>query len=308
MSDRMTIRHITARQHPRLFYSDIFTPISAGRRKKAVEWVKEFEDVTVTVRMFNQLDIADQDLLLCILAMASSAVNMKDRDEWMVKPSNRPESLKVGFVSHDGEGYKPSERSGYSIDKLPTINIQTTYHHILSELGRSTGGKDYKWLEASLDRLSSTSFHLEDKRYKYGGSNMISYMTDKDTKEISIHINALSAHSVWAKSGDYIKADRRERHALELDLSRALHDKLCARVRAGEKNRRFNADSILSLIYNDDRDAKGELKAIAKSTISMRRKQLGVAIEQVNKLPLWDIKTDGKGAKLTLVVSRKKPK
>ncbi|EJG1607209.1 replication initiator protein A [Vibrio parahaemolyticus] len=303
MGDRMTIRHIAARQHPRLFYSDIFTPVSAGRRKKGVEWVREFDDVTVTIRMFNQLDVADQDLLLCILAMARTAVNTKERKEYLIKPSERPDDLNA-----DLKDYKPSERAELSVEQLPTLHIQTTCYELLSDIGRSTGGDNYKWLISSLKRLASTSFILESGKHIFGGSNMLTFGLDKETNEVSIHLNALSAHSIWAPNGDYIYADRRERHALGLDLSRALHDKLCARVRAGEKNRVFNADNLLSLIYNDNRDEKGEVKVLAKSTISMRRKQLSIAIEQINKLPLWNIKTDGKGAKLTLSVSRKKAK
>ncbi|WP_191907762.1 replication protein C, IncQ-type [Vibrio fortis] len=300
----MTIRHIAARQHPRLFYSDIFTPISAGRRKKAVEWIREFEDVTVTIRMFNQLDVADQDLMLCILSIARSHVNTMDQKEYLVNPARTPEGLKSEL-----KGYKPSQRAKLSIERLPTLNIKTTCNELLTDIGRSTGGSDYKWLISSLKRLSSTSFFLENKKEIFGGSNMLSFNMDKDTNEVSIHINALSAHSIWAPFGDYIYSDRRERHTLDSDLARALHDKLCARVRAGEKNRRLKADELLSLIYNDSRDVKkaeSEDKDTVKKRLSKRRGQLMVAIKQVNKLPLWNIETDGRGAKLALVVSRKK--
>ncbi|KZX61040.1 hypothetical protein A3712_24820 [Vibrio sp. HI00D65] len=97
---------------------------------------------------------------------------------------------------------------------------------------------------------------------------MLSFNMDKDTNEVSIHINALSAHSIWAPFGDYIYSDRRERHTLDSDLARALHDKLCARVRAGEKNRRLKADELLSLIYNDSRDVKRQK---AKIKIQLKR-------------------------------------
>jgi hypothetical protein len=305
MGERMTIKHISARQHPRLFYSDIFTPVNAGRRKRGVEWIKEFDDVTVTIRMFDQLDVADQDLMLCILAMARSCVNTKERTEYLTRPSETPEALKSELS--ELKGYKPSERAELSIDKLPTLHIQTTCHELLSEIGRSTGGSDYKWLLGSLKRLSSTSFMLEDDKRLWGGSNILSFGLDKETKGVLIHLNALSAHSIWAPSGDYIYSDRRERHSLGLDLARSLHDKLCARVRAGEKNCRLKVDNLLQIIYND-RDAKGRYIVPTKFTVSKRRKRLEDAIEQINKLPAWSITIDGKGANMTIVASRKKAK
>lgn len=303
------IKHLAARQHPTLFYSDIFTPVSRGRRKKAVEWKKEVGETKVTIAMFNQLDIADQDLLLCILAMGRTVVKtFKAQSDYLItdelsdpKQKKLITELEATFTKKDGAMLKPSNRSGFSVDQLPALAITTTGYQILNDLNRPTNGVGYKWLDEALTRLSRTSFELEDKRYKYGGSRLLSYMTDKDTKEITITINALSAHSVWAENGDYIYSDRRERHALQTDLARSLHDKLCARVRGGEKDRRFYVDNLLLSIFNDEDPA-----SVAKQTVSTRRSSFKKATDEINALPLWSAKVTGKGSSQLLTVSRKK--
>lgn len=303
------IKHLAARQHPTLFYSDIFTPVSRGRRKKAVEWKKEVGETKVTIAMFNQLDIADQDLLLCILAMGRTVVKtFEAQSDYLItdefsdtKQKKLITELEATFTKKDGAMLKPSNRSSFSVDQLPALVITTNAYQILSDLNRTLNGANYKWLDESLTRLSRTSFELEDKRYKYGGSRLLSYMTDKDTKEITITLNALSAHSVWAENGDYIYSDRRERHALQTDLARSLHDKLCARVRGGEKDRRFYIDSLLLSIFNDDDPA-----TTAKQTVTTRRSSFKKATEEINGLPLWFAKVTGKGSSQLLTVSRKK--
>ncbi|EJG1202404.1 hypothetical protein CWW59_RS23240 [Vibrio parahaemolyticus] len=303
------IKHLAARQHPTLFYSDIFTPVSRGRRKKAVEWKKQVGDTTVTIAMFNQLDIADQDLLLCILAMARTVVKtFEEQSDYLITSEFSDDrqkklitELEATFTEKDGAKLKPSDRSNFSVDQLPALVIKTNGYQLLSDLGRPMGGGDYKWLDESLTRLSRTSFELEDKRHKYGGSRLLSYMTDKETKEITITLNALSAHSVWAENGDYIYSDRRERHALKTDLARSLHDKLCARVRVGEKDRRFYIDNLLLSIYNDDDPA-----SLGKSAVTNRRASFKKATEEINSLPLWSAKVTGKGSNQLLTVSRKK--
>jgi len=307
------IKHLAARQHPTLFYSDIFTPVSRGRRKKAVEWNKQVGNTKVTIAMFNQLDIADQDLLLCILAMARTVVKTfqgeasEKKDYFILEQGDNAKEkkliteLEATFTSKDGAMLKPSSRSKFSIDKLPALVITTTGYQLLTDLGRTTSGVDYKWLDESLKRLSRTSFELEDERYKYGGSRLLSYITDKETKEITITLNALSAHSVWAEKGDYIYSDRRERHALKTDMARSLHDKLCARVRVGEKDRRFYIDNLLLSIFNDDDPA-----SVSKSAVTNRRASLKKASDEINSLPQWSAKVTGKGSNQLLTVSRKK--
>lgn len=303
------IKHLAARQHPTLFYSDIFTPVSRGRRKKAVEWKKEVGETKVTIAMFNQLDIADQDLLLCILAMGRTVVKtFEAQSDYLItdefsdtKQKKLITELEATFTKKDGAMLKPSNRSSFSVDQLPALVITTTGYQILNDLNRPTNGVGYKWLDEALTRLSRTSFELEDKRYKYGGSRLLSYMIDKDTKEITITLNALSAHSVWAENGDYIYSDRRERHALQTDLARSLHDKLCARVRGGEKDRRFYVDNLLLSIFNDE-----DPTSVAKQTVSTRRASFKKATDEINALPLWSAKVTGKGSNQLLTVSRKK--
>lgn len=307
------IKHLAARQHPTLFYSDIFTPVSRGRRKKGVEWKKQVGETTVTIAMFHQLDIADQDLLLCILAMGRTIVKTFEgelnqaKDYFIVNGGDSDKEkkliteLEATFTKKDGAMLKPSNRSSFSVDQLPALIITTNGYQILSDLGRSTSGADYKWFDKSLTRLSRTSFELEDKRYKYGGSRLLSYMIDKETKEIIITLNALSAHSVWAENGDYIYSDRRERHVLRTDQARSLHDKLCARVRVGEKDRRFYVDNLLLSIFNDDNPT-----SVAKSAITKRRASFKKAADEINALSSWSANVTGKGSHQLLTVSRKK--
>ena len=171
------IKYPIARQHQTIQVLPQFKPIRRGRREKGVEniYVSNDGKNKATIRMWEQLDIADQDLLLCILAIAL--------------PIERG-----GIISENSKNtelWKKLETKGIYA-KGKTLRILITHYELLTEMGKSLGKNGYRWLEQSLDRLVNTSIKLENEE-GIGHTNLVSYTIQKKTKKIEIAINPISA-------------------------------------------------------------------------------------------------------------------
>ncbi|NMV12581.1 hypothetical protein HKB26_04955, partial [Vibrio parahaemolyticus] len=115
----------------------------------------------------------------------------------------------------DLKGGSINEKETFRLLELPALKISLTRYELLKELQRSTSGaKNYKWLEASLDRLGAVSFKYDGARWS-GSFNLLSYRFNKDTEQYDIFINPISALSVWSQKANYIFIHRQERHLLK---------------------------------------------------------------------------------------------
>ncbi|MDF5642931.1 hypothetical protein P3738_24750, partial [Vibrio parahaemolyticus] len=151
------VRFPAARNHPVLHAAPTFRPIAKGRRRKGLERIHETPNGTLKTRMFYELDVADQDLLLCVLAIARSELYREaiDQDDKIL------EALEI-----DLKGGSINEKETFRLLELPALKISLTRYELLKELQRSTSGaKNYKWLEASLDRLGAVSFKYDGARW-----------------------------------------------------------------------------------------------------------------------------------------------
>jgi len=271
-----------AKSHPVIHAAPQFRPIRRGRRRRGLERVYEFGNGrgTLRIRLFYELDIADQDLLLGILALA----------------------LKEGHEIGSDQIERLLELDG-DARGLPGIRLNVSAYELLLAIGRSPKGKhNHEWLKASLSRLSGVSF-LRDSPTRVWSTNLLSWAAKKDSDGrltgISITLNPISAMVILGHADGYILEDRRERHALESDEAKGLHSVLCGLVRQGD-SRRIRLDVLVDRVYA----RYGE--AVSEGTQRKRRHDLKVAADELDALPGWRCRVEGRGEDAVLVVSRPK--
>ncbi|NMR76879.1 hypothetical protein HKB35_25160 [Vibrio alginolyticus] len=234
--------------------------------------------------------MADQDLLLCVLAIARSELYREaiDQDDKIL------EALEI-----DLKGGSINEKETFRLLELPALKISLTRYELLKELQRSTSGaKNYKWLEASLDRLGAVSFKYDGARWS-GSFNLLSYRFNKDTEQYDIFINPISAHSVWSQKANYIFIHRQERHLLKADASRVLHSYLSGVVRLGE-TRHIGIDTVVSAVWAQYDEE------VSSDTFRFRAKQISDGCKELSRLNGWSAEIVGRGKKAKVKVSRSK--
>ena len=273
----VNINYPIARQDHLIQQLPQFRIIKRGARQKGVERFYQTKDkkTSVTIRMFKELDIADQDLLLAILAIAlpHTRGNMLSADS-----TNNIElwnKLKIKGIFAEWE----------------TLNITTSYRELLREVNKKIGGSGKKWIEDSLDRLSLTNIKIDTKTYK-GASNFVSYGIDKENEKIKIAINPISAVVLLGDKKGYILHNRKERLALKTTPSRALFSILVGLVNI-HQSKTLSVPMLLEKMHFI------EWKEQNKDQRKNIKRSFAQAIEEINFLEKWKI-TDNKNNTITI--------
>lgn len=268
----MTVSFPYARNHPVLHAAPTFKPIARGRRKKGIEKIYKGSQGTLTTAMFYELDIADQDLLLAILAFARSNEHREP-----ISPENTElKDLELEFRSGI-----ISEKTAYKLLDLPALKLSLKRYEILKEIQRPICKQAYEWLSKSLKRLSFVNYNYTGKTWS-GSFNMLSYRFNEETEMYDIYINPISAYSIWG-TDQYINLNRTERHALSIDAAKSLHSYLNGTVRKGE-SKGFYLDTLCDAVFHTEEEVSVDAK-------KRRRKTIRKAIEEINKnlSPSWKI-------------------
>jgi hypothetical protein len=189
--NKIKIKYPLAKNHHLIQIAPQFRPIKRGARRKGVEreYLSKDGKNKVKIMMWKELDIADQDLLLAILAIALPM----ERGESLTRLINNEK------IEEEKEKYKQLwdklETKGI-LANFDTLVINTTFYELTKELGRpSTSKSIYTWIKDSLTRLAGTRFEIETDRYIYN-SNLISFIVDKKTNKIEIALNPLNARDI----------------------------------------------------------------------------------------------------------------
>jgi len=263
--EQININYPIARNHQLIQVLPQFRPIKRGARKKGVERKYTSKDgkTKATIMMWKELDIADQDLLLAILAIALPV----DRGNIVDETSNSIKEL-----------YKQLELKGL-LAKWQTLYIETTLDELRRELNRSDGTKTYQFIRESLKRLMNTSIEVETEDFVYG-TNLISYEIDKNLKKIKIAINPINALVILNDKHGYILHNRKERLALKSATAKALHSILVGLV-APNQSKVLKIDMLIAKVYLDN-NMTSQQKKDARRTIKS-------ALQKINTLKLWNI-------------------
>ena len=226
-----------AKNHQIIQLSPIFRPIRRGARKKGIEkiYISKDGETKAKIKMFKELDIADQDLLLAILAIALPI----ERGIVIDKNSNNYKIL-----------LEKLNIKNTNTTFIQTLMIETTAHELLKELGKtSTGKSNYKWLNESLERLSDTTLFLETKDF-IGNTNLISFHIEKTKKNNKIYIalNPLNALVLLNDKKGYILNNRKERLLLKSDVAKALHAVILTLL-DNKQSKIFKLSTLIEKVY-----------------------------------------------------------
>lgn len=99
--------------------------------------------------------------------------------------------------------------------------IQLSTQDMLSALGRSDGGINFKWLKSCMDRLSSALIHIDTPNDETKTYLLVGYKIDKKTKKIYVGISAF-LYPLFI--GDLTDIDLIRKATLKSQLARWLHD------------------------------------------------------------------------------------
>lgn len=262
---QININYPIARNHQLIQVLPQFRPIKRGARRKGIERIYTSKDgkTKATIMMWKELDIADQDLLLTILAIALPV----DRGNVVDETSNSVKEL-----------YKQLELKGL-LAKWQTLYIETTLDELRRELKKNDSSKTYQFIRESLKRLMNTSIEIETEDSVYG-TNLISYEIDKNSKQIKIAINPINALVILNDKYGYILHNRKERLALKSETAKALHSILVGLV-APKQSKVFKIDMLIEKVYLDN-NMTSQQKRDARRTIKS-------ALQKINTLKLWNI-------------------
>lgn len=286
-------KYPVAKSHKFLHAAPQFRPIRRGARRKGIERTYTSSDGTQYLKMnlFYELDIADQDLLICLVAMSmatetSTIVSASPSQEFNIVLR---EKLKL---------------DGIAVTKMSAVSARTTAYEILTELKRSTGKSDYSWLEKSLDRLAGVSFKYKSKT-SIEHFHLLSWSAQLDEngkmQSIGFCINPYSALAILGEGGGYVLEHRDERAQLKSEEARGLHSVLCGLVDMGAE-RVLNIDMLADKAY-----VRYDEEISAKATRSRRESMVG-ALKEIDAIDFWSCVVIGKGARAAVKITRKKHK
>lgn len=280
--DRKTdfVKHPHARSYPMIHVAPQCRPVKPGRRRGGLQRVYSSQDGKkhLSIELWRELDIADQDVLLAILAIARSPT----RAILIGKDTRFVELRKDLALAHMAED-------------MDALKIEVKRYELLTEIGRSTGSSNYKWLMESLTRLKNVGFTYRVEKHIWG-FNLLSYSLDIETDILRICINPISARAITADKWGYVMQNREERHSLKTDTAKGLHAVLCGLVRT-KKTKVFTLDSIADRVWARYTDK------IDDEDVWNRRRDLKSAAVEISGLDRWSVVVEGRGesAKMTVI-------
>jgi Replication protein C (RepC). len=140
--------------------------------------------------------------------------------------------------------------------------MKTTIYHLLETMGKQTTKQSYKWCMDSLKRLSRCGISYHTDKYR-GTTNLLSFSIDKDTNEIHIGINPVSA-SVFLSNDKYVIHNLTERFSLKMEATKTLQSYLNKQLTPGQ-TRPLSMDTIIKGIYGDLDDIYNRRRTIKKA-------------------------------------------
>ena len=249
------VKYPVSRNLKLLHNASIFRPVKRGRRRVGVKYNFESQTTKVAIRMEEELDIADQDLMICLFAIARSkefkVLKLQDA-AWKDSKGNKQsvqESMGIELGSFT-LGSIPSE-------ELRSIQIEITKYELLKELGRKISGQAYVRLLKSLSRLSSTVYHHQGEKWK-GSFSMLSFIEYVETENLLITINPIASYAIRKDDQGYVLQHRGERGQLKSDEARSLHSILCSMVDPN-KTKNVSINELVDRVWGTSEDGWARL-------------------------------------------------
>ena len=242
----------------------LFQPIFKGKRAKAVEHIATYQSMTMKFRCHWQLGSDDLRTLQGLLALAS--------------PLDKPNLLSAeSTLTHHRQLRLSLNLRGESKNDLCLV-VEGSSYLLAREVGLTVdGGKTYRQIRESIDRLSTVNV-LVQKSGKSYASNLLSYASDDKTRKLVVALNPrLTAAVLGARmdaNGSHTRIDLSEVRSIQGSITRILHQYLCALINPGG-SRTLQATTMMAHIWPGPATQRAKQK---------QRNRLHEAIEELWRL------------------------
>ena len=293
MINEKLVNYEIAKNHHYIHLSPLERPVRKGARKLAVERTYELKDkkVKLTVSMFKELDAADIDLLITLLAIGlkSSEVESNDSIEGKTRIVEKRIKAETTELIEYSKLKNKIQQIFENINNLITFKVSA--YELLKELGKTKGKANYKWLEESLKRLSHTTITI-DTPLLLASTPLLYFATLKEEQKIKITLNPINSFVILGNSQGYILINRKERLSLKKEVSKILHSVLISLINP-KQTKKIEIDTLVKKVYKNE-DTFDNLNYEKKKEM---RKKIKEALEEIDTLlENWKITIDRKVA------------
>ena len=291
MINEKLVNYEIAKNHHYIHLSPLERPVRKGARKLAVERTYELKDkkVKLTVSMFKELDAADIDLLITLLAIGlkSSEVESNDSIEGKTRIVEKRIKAETTELIEYSKLKNKIQQIFENINNLITFKVSA--YELLKELGKTKGKANYKWLEESLKRLSHTTITI-DTPLLLASTPLLYFATLKEEQKIKITLNPINSFVILGNSQGYILINRKERLSLKKEVSKILHSVLISLINP-KQTKKIEIDTLVKKVYKNE-DTFDNLNYEKKKEM---RKKIKEALKEIDTLlENWKITIDRK--------------
>jgi hypothetical protein len=294
------VNYEIAKNHHYIHLSPLERPVKRGARKLAVERTYKIKDkkINLTVSMFKELDAADIDLLITLLA-----IGLKNQSETENNPlikemiEIKEKRIKTNTTSELIEYEKLKIKIQEIFDKIDSlITFKISGYELLQELDKTTGKANYKWLEESLKRLSHTTITI-DTPLLLASTPLLYFTMLKEEKKIKITLNPINSFVILGNSQGYILINRKERLSLKKEVSKILHSVLISLINH-KQTKKIEIDTLVKKVYKNE-DSFDNFDYQKKKDM---RKKIKEALKEIDSLlKNWKITIDRKFATISRI-------
>lgn len=262
----------------------LFRSLVKGQRKREkLDISYNYGDETLRFIGFEPLGAADLRVLQGIVAMAGP-------DGILLSPEPIAELPRALRKSLD---------TRHEAVSMNGLLVRSSLRGFLHEIGLSGGAKNMENLKASLTRISNVNAVVSsDRGTKLASFNLLSFALDThDDGRLAVALNPRLAAAVL---GDrpYCRIVMSEVRAIQSDLLRLIHCRLCGFIDPG-KSHRVSLDKLVSYAWPVD-----------SCSAATRRKQASRvrrSMEEMASLPGWRVEEYAKGKYQVFRPSSKAP-
>jgi len=239
----------------------LFRSLLRMKLRPKLDVTYRFHDVELKWRGPDQLDIADQSVLIALIALAGWRPVEPDITSFMSLPSSLREAL------------QPSREI---VDDARAVYVLTSW----GELARWSGHADrsaatLRQMRASVRRLTEVTVWVNRHGIEY--STRLIAQTVTDAGGIAIALNPRLAEAVGGKQ--YASILLAERFALRSDIARSLHAFFSSILRPG-RTYKSGLPKLESHVWGDQADG---------GTRRSRHSRLRGALRELSDIPGWGV-------------------
>lgn len=293
MINEKLVNYEIAKNHHYIHLSPLERPVRKGARKLAVERTYKIKDknVNLTVSMFKELDAADIDLLITLLAIGLKSTEVESNN--LIEEKTQIIEKRITAETSELIEYNKLkikiQQIFENINNLITFKISA--YELLKELGKTKGKANYKWLEESLKRLSHTTITI-DTPLLLASTPLLYFAMLKEEQKIKITLNPINSFVILGNSQGYILINRKERLSLKKEVSKILHSVLISLINP-KQTKKIEIDTLVKKVYKNE-DTFDNLNYEKKKEM---RKKIKEALKEIDTLlENWKITIDRKAA------------